>query len=188
MILIIFPLFQDVVGRFNERFLLSLASCERCLVVDDQLRVLPISSQNLKIEALPKVTEVSEEQAELDALKESFKDTQPVSSLVNCCKTVDQAKALLKFVETISEKSLRSTVSLTASRGRGKSATLGLAIAGAVAFGYSNIYISSPSPENLNTLFEFVFKGKLYPANLQNAMRPSTEVIQLSPDPILPYK
>lgn len=71
-----------------------------------------------------------------------------------------QAKAVLKFIECISEKTLRSTVSLTAARGRGKSAALGLAIAGAVTFGYSNIYISSPSPENLNTLFEFVFKGK----------------------------
>ncbi|XP_034194946.2 RNA cytidine acetyltransferase l(1)G0020 [Osmia lignaria lignaria] len=149
---------QNVVGRFNERFLLSLASCKRCLVVDDQLNVLPISSHNLKIEPVQKLTS-SEEQSELDILKESLKDTQPVSSLVNCCKTIDQAKALLKFIECISEKTLRSTVSLTAARGRGKSAALGLAIAGAITFGYSNIYVSSPSPENLNTLFEFVFKG-----------------------------
>lgn len=68
----------------------------------------------------------------------------------------------MKFIECISEKTLRSTVSLTAARGRGKSAALGLAIAGAITFGYSNIYISSPSPENLNTLFEFVFKGQQY--------------------------
>jgi N-acetyltransferase 10 len=60
----------------------------------------------------------------------------------------------------VSEKSLRSTVSLTAARGRGKSAALGLAMAGAVAFGYSNIFVTSPSPENLTTLFEFIFKGK----------------------------
>jgi N-acetyltransferase 10 len=59
----------------------------------------------------------------------------------------------------VSEKTLRSTVSLTAARGRGKSAALGLAMAGAVAFGYSNIFVTSPSPENLTTLFEFVFKG-----------------------------
>lgn len=45
-----------------------------------------------------------------------------------------QAKALLKFIEAISEKTLRSTVALTAARGRGKSAALGLAIASAVAF------------------------------------------------------
>ena len=150
---------------------MSLASCDRCLVVDDQLHVLPISSQNLKIEPVPRVAGTSEEQAALDALKESFQDTQPVSSLINCCKTVDQAKALLKFIETISEKTLRSTVSLTASRGRGKSATLGLAIAGAVAFGYSNIYVTSPSPENLNTLFEFVFKGKGLFSDLQVFIR-----------------
>lgn len=40
-----------------------------------------------------------------------------------------------------------------------QSAALGLAIAGALALGYSNIFVSSPSPENLRTLFEFVFKG-----------------------------
>lgn len=57
------------------------------------------------------------------------------------------------------EKTLRSTVALTAARGRGKSAALGLAIAGALALGYSNIFVTAPSPENLRTLFEFVFKG-----------------------------
>ncbi len=34
----------------------------------------------------------------------------------------------------------------------------GLAIAAAVGFGYSNIFVTSPSPENLHTLFDFVFK------------------------------
>ena len=66
---------------------------------------------------------------------------------------------MLKFVEAISEKTLRTTVAMTAARGRGKSATLGLAIATAVGFGYSNIFVTSPSPENLKTLFEFIFKG-----------------------------
>ncbi|XP_012286930.1 RNA cytidine acetyltransferase [Orussus abietinus] len=149
---------QNVVCRFNERFLLSVASCKRCLVVDDQLNVLPLSSHNLKIEPVGKSVS-SNDETKLNELKESLQDTQPISALIGCCKTVDQAKALLKFIETISEKTLRSTVSLTAARGRGKSATLGLAIAGAVAFGYSNIYISSPSPENLKTLFEFILKG-----------------------------
>ena len=47
-----------------------------------------------------------------------------------------------------------------ARRGRGKSAALGLAIAGALALGYSNIFVSAPSPENLRTLFEFIFKAR----------------------------
>jgi len=62
-------------------------------------------------------------------------------------------------MESISEKTLRSTIALTAARGRGKSAALGLAIASAVGFSYSNIFVTSPSPENLKTLFEFIFKG-----------------------------
>lgn len=96
---------------------------------------------------------------ELQDLKESLADTQPIGALVACAKTMDQAKALLTFVEAAAEKTLRSTVSLTAARGRGKSATLGLSLAAAIAYGYSNIFITSPSPENLKTLFEFVFKG-----------------------------
>lgn len=48
-----------------------------------------------------------------------------------------QGKALLKFIEAISEKTLRSTVIMTAARGRGKSAALGLAMTTAVGFGYS---------------------------------------------------
>ncbi|KIY97539.1 putative N-acetyltransferase 10 [Monoraphidium neglectum] len=40
-----------------------------------------------------------------------------------------------------------------------KSAALGLAIAGALGLGYANIFVTAPSPENLRTLFEFVFKG-----------------------------
>uniref|UniRef100_A0A7N5P4K7 RNA cytidine acetyltransferase n=1 Tax=Ailuropoda melanoleuca TaxID=9646 RepID=A0A7N5P4K7_AILME len=153
---------QDVVGRFNERFILSLASCKKCLVIDDQLSILPVSSHAASIEALPPQTpdeSLGPSDLELKELKESLQDTQPVGVLVDCCKTLDQAKAVLKFIEGISEKTLRSTVALTAARGRGKSAALGLAIAGAVAFGYSNIFVTSPSPDNLHTLFEFVFKG-----------------------------
>ena len=65
----------------------------------------------------------------------------------------------MTFVEAISEKTLSSTVALTAARGRGKSAALGLAIGAALAHDYSNIFVTSPDPENLKTLFEFVFKA-----------------------------
>ncbi|XP_047453137.1 RNA cytidine acetyltransferase [Mugil cephalus] len=153
---------QDVVGRFNERFILSLASCKNCVVIDDQLNILPISSHMAHIKAVPPKTQedgLSPREQELKDLKESLQDTQPVGVLVDSCRTMDQAKAVLKFIEAISEKTLRSTVALTAARGRGKSAALGLAVAGAVAFGYSNIFVTSPSPDNLQTMFEFIFKG-----------------------------
>ena len=152
---------DDVTARFNERFILSLGKCESCLVIDDEMNVLPISGgKNVTALPPPDLDEPkSESQRELDSMKEALEDTQPVGSLVTLAKTVDQAKALLTFVDAIAEKTLRSTVTLTAARGRGKSAALGVAVAAAVAHGYSNIFITSPSPENLKTLFEFIFKG-----------------------------
>lgn len=152
----------DVIARFNERFILSLADCANCLVVDDELNVLPISGGR-GVTALPAASSEdatkTPEQKELEEVKESLADQQPIGSLVEIAKTVDQAKAVMMFADAIAEKTLRSTVTLTAGRGRGKSAALGLAIAAAVAHGYSNIFITSPSPENLKTLFEFIFLG-----------------------------
>ncbi|KAJ2078851.1 N-acetyltransferase 10 [Coemansia sp. RSA 988] len=150
----------DVIARFNERFILSLADNKSCLVVDDELNVLPISLGK-SVKPLPpaKSTEETPREQELGSLKETLADTQPIGSLIARAKTLDQAKAIMTFVDAISEKSLRTTVSLTAGRGRGKSAALGIALAGAIAYGYSNIFVTSPSPENLKTLFQFVFKG-----------------------------
>lgn len=152
---------HDVVARFNERFLLSLKEMPACLMLDDTLDVLPWARQTLTIAPVPPRSqdELSPDDAKLKELQTSLRDTQPVGSLVAKAKTIDQARALLTFIEAISEKSLRSTVTLTAARGRGKSAALGLAIAAAVGYSYSNIFVTSPSPENLKTLFEFVFKG-----------------------------
>jgi N-acetyltransferase 10 len=65
----------------------------------------------------------------------------------------------MQIVDTISEKSMKTTVSLTAGRGRGKSAALGISMASAIAYGFSNIFVTAPTPENLKSLFEFVFKG-----------------------------
>lgn len=153
---------DDVIARFNERFILSLGSCESCLVVDDELNVLPISGGK-SITPLPprdpEEEDFSKSKKELASIKESLANTQPVGSLIKLAKTVDQAKAVLTFVDTIAEKALRSTITLTAARGRGKSAALGVAIAAAIAYGYSNIFITSPSAENLRTLFEFILKG-----------------------------
>ncbi|KAI0121133.1 GNAT acetyltransferase 2-domain-containing protein [Xylariales sp. AK1849] len=152
---------QDVVPRFNERFILSLGSCESCLVIDDEMNVLPISGGKGVSQLPPRDLDAPKTpaQRELDSIKESHEESRPTGSLITLAKTVDQAKALLTFVEAIQEKSLRNTVTLTAARGRGKSAAMGVAVAAAVAHGYSNIFITSPSPENLKTLFEFVFKG-----------------------------
>ncbi|CAL1712686.1 unnamed protein product [Somion occarium] len=149
---------DTVTARFNERFILSLGSCDDCLVLDDELNVLPIS-RGKDIKPIEEDRGKGKESSELKELKDSLADTKPVGDLVKLSKTIDQAQAILTFVDAIAEKTLSSTVTLTAARGRGKSAALGLAVAAALAHGYSNIFVTSPSPENLKTLFDFVFKG-----------------------------
>ncbi|KAJ2923519.1 hypothetical protein H1R20_g13575, partial [Candolleomyces eurysporus] len=169
---------DSVVARFNERFILSLGACKDCLVLDDELNVLPISKgkdiapisddedddagdgEGGKANGSAKARgKMRAEQKALKDLQESLSDTKPAGDLVKLARTTDQAQAILTFIEAIAEKTLSSTVTLTAARGRGKSAALGLAMAAALAHGYSNIFVTSPSPENLKTVFEFVFKG-----------------------------
>jgi len=156
---------NKVVGRFNERFILSLADCPNALVADDELNVLPISShvagsvEDADSAGATYKAQSTADNPELKELCESLVDTRPVGPLVAKARTLDQANAILRFEEAISEKTLRSTVALTASRGRGKSAALGLAVAAAIAHGYANIFVTAPSPENLNTFFSFLFVG-----------------------------
>ncbi|KAH8287026.1 hypothetical protein KR054_000749 [Drosophila jambulina] len=151
---------QTVTCRFNERLILSLADCQRCLVVNDDLTVLPLSSKTINVTPVnPDGAGRSPNEASLKELKESLMNVQPAGALVNLCKTYDQANAVAQFIEALVDKQLKPPMSLTAARGRGKSAALGLSIAAAVAFGYVNVYVTSPHPENLITLFEFVLKG-----------------------------
>jgi len=155
-------------GRFNERFLLSLATCKNAIVMDDELNVLPLSSHITSIIPLERQEDqkvgskgafVSERQQDLNKLVQQLADAPPLGPIASLSRTMDQCEALVQFVEAISEKTLQTTVALTAARGRGKSATLGLSMAAAVAYGYSNIFVTAPSPENLHTLFEFVCRG-----------------------------
>ncbi|KAI5481826.1 hypothetical protein MNV49_000103 [Pseudohyphozyma bogoriensis] len=156
------------IARFNERFLLSLGTNPSCLVVDDELNVLPLSSGK-DIVALDGGVGVGKSggrkrheltgEAELKGLKESMESTAGIGEVLKEARTIDQAKAVLTFTEAITSKTLSQTVSLTAGRGRGKSAALGLSISVALLHGYSNVFVTSPSPENLKTVFEFLFKG-----------------------------
>ena len=157
---------KDIEPRFNERFILSLTSCKNVLAVDDELNLLPITNnmKNMVIEekAIDESEEnifISKREKELNDLKKSLQNKNPIGPLLNLCKTVDQAKAIMCLVDIISEKNPKNTVSLTSGRGRGKSSGMGLGVAGAVVYGYSNIIITAPSPENLKTFFEFLIKG-----------------------------
>ena len=143
------------------------------MAIDDELNILPLTQaiKDIKPVELPgqKHDEtkkgatgeiyLTDEQKQLKDLKMSLKDTKPLGNLVELCKTLDQASSVMLMVDSISEKSMKGTIALTAGRGRGKSASLGISIASAVVHGFSNIFVTAPSPENLSTMFEFVFRG-----------------------------
>jgi len=161
---------QNIEPRFNERFILSLKDCKSFIAFDDELNILPLTSHMKDIAPIELGENVgeggdlsnlylTEEQKELKTLQSQMKDSKPIGNIVSVCKTLDQARVVMSLVDTISEKTLKTTVALTAGRGRGKSAALGLSIATAIVYGYSNIFVTAPSPENLHTLFEFIVKG-----------------------------
>lgn len=165
---------EDIVARFNERFLLSLSASPNCLLLDDELNVLPLS-RGKEIRALPEtasgqsvggvgsaVQKGSARRArdeELSSVQADVAETKVVGQVIKHARTLDQAKAVLTILDVLASSTLSTTVALTAGRGRGKSAALGLCLAAAIAHGYANIFVTSPSPENLKTLFEFVLKG-----------------------------
>jgi N-acetyltransferase 10 len=169
----------DVVPRFNERFILSLAQNPNALVCDDELNVLPISRRALrnlrdayeKGDAGEVIVKIDPHKTELKELQESLLDTPHVGVLVELTKTLDQAKAVLTFLEACADEkqhqssgsammtTIAKTVAMTAARGRGKSAALGLCLAGAISLGYSNLVVTAPEPENLVSVFEFLLRG-----------------------------
>jgi len=185
----------DVIPRFNERFILSLGGCANCLVCDDELNILPLSKRTLgkltkmglkslendsdsddggrKKKARDVVTYKTEDDVQLAQLKETLQDTPHVGKLVELTKTLDQARAVLTFLEACADRDKKpsasplamsgggtsTTVSLTAARGRGKSAALGLCLAGAISFGFNSIVVTAPEPENLVSVFQFLIEG-----------------------------
>eukprot|EP01082_Thalassiosira_pseudonana_P016458 g14825.t1 g14825 contig90:494993-498880(+) len=184
----------DVVPRFNERFILSLGGCANCLVCDDELNILPLSKKTLarltKMGTSPTaydddgeeqqqvVTYKTDDDVQLEQLKQTLQDTPHVGKLVELTKTLDQARAVLTFLEACADRDKKSnsaksatpltrslssgkstTVSLTAPRGRGKSAALGLCLAGAISFGFNSVVVTAPEPENLVSVFQFLIEG-----------------------------
>lgn len=81
-----------MVARFNERFILSLSSCDDCLVLDDELNVLPLSRGKDIVPLENDKGKGKKAEGELKELKDSLSDTKPVGDLVQLAKTVDQVR------------------------------------------------------------------------------------------------
>lgn len=152
---------KAIAPRFNERFLLSLANNANCLITDDEFNILNITLR--EITPIPTADKegnlfTTQDERDLNQLQEELSESAMIGPLVGLCKTVDQAKSVMSICASVVDKSV-ITMSLLAGRGRGKSAALGLAIAGAVSERYTNIFVTAPTPDNLQTFFEFLVTG-----------------------------
>ncbi|GBM60357.1 RNA cytidine acetyltransferase [Araneus ventricosus] len=148
---------HEVSPRFNKRFVLSLMSCENCLILDDTLEVKSLPKI---FDATPKFLENKNDNALQIAesiSNSSFSDD--VKKILEISCTLDQLSSLEKVYATLKCRNRLSVVSLTSARGRGKSAVLGLSISLAVASKYSNVFVTAPHLENVQTLFNFLLKG-----------------------------
>ena len=87
---------NEVVPRFNERFILSLSQCKSCMALDDELNILPLQSLGggsaVPVPASELTTSNGKDGNELKQLKSSLEDTPIIGDLVATTKTADQAK------------------------------------------------------------------------------------------------
>lgn len=95
----------------------------------------------------------------LKIIQDGLADAKLIGPLVQMCKTSDQAEALIKLVETVCDKQCLGTIMLLGPKNSGKSVTLGLTIASAIKSKYSNIFVTSSSSSDLNTIFEWAIIG-----------------------------
>ena len=150
--------FSSITSRFVKNFIFSISDCPTFLHLTEEIKDF---SKNLKLIHVGDVSKIfsdskKEEKKRLHRnLIASTTSMEPLTSLLAKTKTFDQARALLTFMEAISNKNFYSTVILTSPRGRGKSAVIGLAAAAAVSYGFGNIFVTSASPENLNCFLHF---------------------------------
>lgn len=154
--------FSKITSRFIRNFIFSISECPTFLHLSEDRVNSPKSLRLIKSGNISKIvldSKIDERKKLYYELIINTNNMEPLTSLLAKTKTFDQARALLTFMEVLTNKNFHSTIILTSSRGRGKSAVLGLAAAAAASYGIGNIVVTSANPENLNCFFAFLFIG-----------------------------
>lgn len=176
--------FGEIQPHFNERMMLSLVVNDSVLFMDDELNMIQqgaagqaalareASASGVTDEIAQSLQTAEKNRKDLIA---SLETNKVIHGILSLTKTIDQAKVVLFLLDSTINRSLKSNtqslssllnqnqkaevVFVSAGRGRGKSAALGLSIAGALASNVGNIAITAATPENVKTVFEFIVNG-----------------------------
>lgn len=131
------------IPRFNRRLFKSLVQQDFSIFLDSKLRIMDVTKE-MHID-------------EANTNKRNDANTSE-NSILGMCKTSDQFNVLNDLLSII-DKNEQSITSVIASRGRGKSVALGLAISHALDKNVPFILVSSLFLDNVQSIFEFVVNG-----------------------------
>lgn len=177
---------NEIKHRFNERYLKIMRKCSEIITIDDNYGIVEklrprdnlnnsvydeirLKDQKLlkelkgnideEIESIDAQINEAEENGEKEFNKQKLVNHSNLKTIIDITKTYDQARTVKTIFDKINDKQLGSIIGITAARGRGKSAAIGLTIAVALSIGYTNIFVTAPDPSNVATLFEYILKG-----------------------------
>lgn len=141
--------------RFNKRLFKSLAQTDCTVFLDSKMKVMDVTKKIVEFGGRP-ANDTND--SRLIQHGDECVNDQSISNLTKLCKTADQRSVLESCIEIVNS-SANAVVSITAARGRGKSASLGLMVAHAIHKGMPSVLISALFLENIQTLFELVIVG-----------------------------
>ncbi len=144
---------KDVVPRFYRRFIRRTLQAEGIIVFDADKRKVIKRYEFRKVEESREEIKIPEEEREIS------------KKLYKLCATQDQVRVLEIFEHFFDRKKERKAVVITADRGRGKSAVLGIVTPYLIWRMYKvlkrpvRIMVVAPTPYAVQTFFKFLRKG-----------------------------
>ncbi len=144
---------EDVVPRFYRRFIRRTLQAEGIIVFDADRREVIKRYEFRKVEESREEIKIPEEEREIS------------KKLYKLCATQDQVRVLEIFEHFFDRKRERKAVVITADRGRGKSAVLGIVTPYLIWRMYKvlkrpvRIMVVAPTPYAVQTFFKFLKKG-----------------------------
>ena len=144
---------DDIVPRFYRRFIKRTLNASGIIVFDADKRVIVKPYEFEKVEEPREEIVLPEEEKEISR------------KLYKLCATQDQVRVLELFEHYFDRKKERKAVVITADRGRGKSAVLGIVTPYLIWRMFKvlkrpvRVMVVAPTPQAVQTLFKFLMKG-----------------------------